>query len=125
MLGGVVALVLLAAAAGAGLVARRFSGPSHPSVELGDLGTPSSVVMFTSTDCTTCGEARAVMRSLEVTIREVTYELEPAAFTAAGVEAVPMTVVVGADGTVAAQFTGVPPRRRAHRAIRAAGIATV
>lgn len=98
-------------------LAGRWSRPAHPPIALTGLGREPGVVMFTSTDCTTCHDARARVESLGVPFREVTYELEQKRFEAAGVVAVPLTVVVDAGGQVLAQFTGVPPRRALARAV--------
>ena len=106
-------------AIGVGLLAARWSRPSHPRVHLDALGLPSGLVIFTSTDCPTCGRARSVAEGFDVPIREITHELEPALFDRAGIEAVPLTVVVDGEGGVVAQFTGVPRRRALGRAIRA------
>ena len=56
-------------------------------------------------------------------IRQVSHELEPGEFERAGVEAVPLTVVVDDSGAVSAVMTGVPRRRSLDRAISRAGLA--
>lgn len=116
VIGGVVVFAVAVAA-----LAGRWSRPSHPRVDLSGLTLDPGVVMFTSTDCSTCHEARTIAAELDVPVREVTHELEPAKFEAAGVVAVPLTVVVSAGGDVVAQFTGVPRRRALQRAARRAG----
>lgn len=98
-------------------LAGRWSRPSHPPVVVSGLELDPGVVLFTSTDCATCRDARARVQSLDVPFREVTYELEQNRFESAGVVAVPLTVVVGPRGEVVAQFTGVPPRRALARAV--------
>lgn len=113
--------VLALAAVGIGLVAARWSRPSHPTVDLDGLGLPPGLVLFTSTGCSTCLEARVVAESFAVPIREVTNELEPALLERARVEAVPLTVVVDRSGRVVARFAGVPRRRALAKAIRKAG----
>jgi len=111
-----VAGVIIAAAAGVGLLAGRWSRASHPAVDLAGLGLPPGIVMFTSTDCATCKEARARAETVGLPIREVTHEPEPGLFARAGVEAVPLTAIVDAKGLVIAQFAGVPRRGALSRA---------
>ncbi len=100
----------------------RWQRPAHPAIDLGDLGPRPGIVLFTSTDCVNCERARAIVESLGVQPREVTWELEPARFDAVGVEAVPLTVVVGGDGTVELLAAGVPRRRSLQRAAGRAGL---
>lgn len=117
VLAAVLAIVVVARAIG------RSRSPAHPAVDLGHLGAAAGIVIFTSTDCSNCREALGVVERRGVPIRQVSYELEPMEFDRAGVEAVPLTVVVGDSGTVSAVIAGVPPGRRLDRAIARAGLA--
>lgn len=115
VVGVVIALALLIA-----WVASRLARPHHPPVDVGDLASRPGVVVFTSTDCSSCKEALAVARSQSLPVREVTNELESARLEAAGVLAVPLTVVVDGTGSQVASFAGVPRRRALRRAVRRA-----
>ena len=119
-----VAVVVLVAAAALviGYLLRRVASPSHPPIDVADVDLPAGVVVFTSTECANCKQVLATLRSLDVPLREVTHELEPATFEAAGVEAVPLTVVLDDQGVVTAQLPGVVSARRVKRALRSAGI---
>lgn len=118
-------LILIGLAVGVVVIAVRLAGrwqrPAHPAVDLGDLGAHPGIVVFTSTECSNCSAALAVVETFDVPIRQVTYELEADELERAGVEAVPLTVVVGAEGSVLSVLTGVPRRRVLSRAISAAG----
>lgn len=119
----VAAVVLVAAAALAiGFLLRHVAWTSHPPIDVSELDLPAGIVVFTSTECVNCKEVLAALRSLDVPLREVTHELEPAAFEAAGVEAVPLTVVLDHQGAVVAQLPGVVSGRRVKRALRSAGV---
>lgn len=100
----------------------RWQRPTHPPVALGDLGAEPGVVVFTSTECSNCREAITVVETFDVPIRQVSYELEGPELERAGVQAVPLTVVVGEKGAIAAVLAGVPRRRALARAIVAAGL---
>ncbi len=103
-------------------LAGRWQRPSHPPIDLGDVGPRPGVVLFTSTDCTNCKEARAVVGSLGVEVREITWELEPGVFESAGVEAVPLVTVVDAVGHTELLAAGVPRRSALRRAVGRAGL---
>ncbi len=66
--------------------------------------------MFTSTDCATCKDALAVVKPLDLPLREVTWELEGSTLERLNVSAVPLTVFVGNDEEVLDQAVGVPRR---------------
>lgn len=100
----------------------RTQRPSHPPIDLGHLGSAPGIVLFTSTDCANCREALAVVETYGVPTRQVSHELEPDEFNRAGVEAVPLTAVVGGGGVVTAVIAGVPTRRRLGRAVSQAGL---
>lgn len=101
---------------------RRFVRPSHPDLTVGDVGDRPGVVMFTSTDCTTCKEAIRRIENVGVAFREVTYELEPQRFDTWGVGAVPLTVVLAEDSSIVSVMTGVPSDKQFRRDIARAGI---
>jgi hypothetical protein len=113
VVGGAAAVVLLLA-----LATRRWQRPSHPPVALDGLTLPNGIVIFTSTDCTTCKEALVVVKAVDAPVREVTWELEPNVLEAAQVTAVPLTLVRAEDGTVIDQIVGVPRLRRLSRAVQ-------
>ncbi len=115
-IGVIVAALAVAALAG------KFRKPVHPVVHVGEVGDRPGVVLFTSTDCSTCKRTIERLKQLDVSFREVTYELERNRFDTWGVVAVPLTVIVDSDGKVGELFTGVPSRRRLLRAATTAGI---
>jgi hypothetical protein len=115
------AIGIVAAAGGIGLLATRWSRPSHPAIDLDGLGLSPGIVMFTSADCSTCREAMARVGELGMAAREITHQTEPDLFERAGVAAVPLTAFIAGDGSVVAQFTGVPGRRALRRAAGAIG----
>jgi hypothetical protein len=117
-----VVVVLVAAAAAVGLMLRRWQWASHPPIEATELNLPPGLVVFTSVDCTNCKKMLDALRRLDLPVREVTYELEPGMFEAAGVEAVPLTVVIDDQGAVVTQLPGVVSARRVKWAARRAGI---
>lgn len=96
--------------------------PRHPPIDLGELSATPGIVLFTSADCVNCAQARAVVESLGVPVREVTWELEPTVLERVGVEAVPLTAVVGGSGSVNWLGAGVPSERVLQRALRRAGV---
>jgi hypothetical protein len=116
-MGDVLVRLLIVAAAvvavvGLAAVTRRWQRPSHPVIDITGLDLPSGMVVFTSTECTRCKDTIAVLRGLDVPLREVTWELEPQLIEAAGVTAVPLTVFVSREGEVLDQIVGVPRARR-------------
>jgi hypothetical protein len=96
--------------------------PGHPPIDLGELASSPGIVLFTSSDCVNCAAARAVAQSLGAPIREVTWELEPSVIERVGVEAVPLTAVVGSDGRVEWLGTGIPRKRTLLLAAASAGL---
>ena len=120
----VAAVVAVAAAALAiGFLLRRWQWASHPPIDVSELALPAGIVVFTSTECANCKKVLATLRGLDVPMREVTHELEPATFEAAGVEAVPLTVVIDSEGSLVAQLPGAVSVRRVKRSLRGAGVA--
>jgi len=116
----VVAIVVAAAAVA--WVASRFRRPPHPTVTVGDIGDRPGVVVFTSTNCSTCREARGVLEEMRVPFREVTSELEQRRFEEWGVVAVPLIVVIDEGGGVVETYTGIPRRGALRRSISIAGV---
>ena len=92
------------------------------SITVGAVGDRPGVVLFTSTDCSNCKEAIAVLERARIPFREVTHDLEPQRFQTWGVLAVPLTVVLDGDGNIIDSMTGIPPRRALIRASDMAGI---
>ena len=104
------------------MVLRRAQRPVHPTVSVGDVGDRPGVVLFTSTDCGNCKKAIALLESEGIPFREVTHDLEPQRFETWGVVAVPLTVVVDAEGDLVGTMSGVPRPKTIARAVRLAGI---
>ena len=106
----VVAVVVIAA-----VVFARFSRPwqdsSHPPLQIpaGDL--PPGMVLFTSTDCDQCREARAALQRAGIDYREVTWELESARFERYGVQGVPLLARIDEAGEQLYLAAGIPTRR--------------
>ncbi len=107
------------AALGAAHLSRRSGQPRHPPVDLSGTDLPGGVVLFTSTDCSSCDEARAVLRGAGIEFREVTWELEASVAERAGVGGVPLAVFRDASGATVAQLAGVPRRAALQRALAA------
>ncbi len=105
-------------------IARSVRKPIHPTVQVGNVGDRPGVVLFTSTDCSSCKQAIATLKEMSVPYREVTHELEPQQLDAWGVVAVPLTVVVDAQGDAVAVMSGVPAKRALRSALATAGIET-
>ena len=119
-------IVLLAIVVVAIIIAtllNRYRMPPHPAVRVDPgLGERPGVVLFTSTRCSTCKEAIALLEDVGVGFREVTEELEAERFEDSGVVAVPVTVVLDASGSVVRTFAGVPRRSSLRGALSRAGI---
>jgi hypothetical protein len=72
---------------------------------------PWLVVVFTSATCDSCARAiekATVLASAEVAVQDVPYQLRKDLHTRYAVDVVPMILVAGPDGAVAASFVGVP-----------------
>jgi len=100
----------------------RFIRPSHPDVTVGEVGDRPGVVLFTSTNCSTCRDAIQRLRDLGVPFREVTYELEPQRFDTWRVGAVPLTVILDADAAIVSVISGTPSAKQVRRDVARAGI---
>jgi hypothetical protein len=118
----IVALGVVALALGVAYVASKIRRPIHPDIVVGDVGDRPGVVMFTSTDCSTCKQAIGRLKTAQVPFREVTHELEPARFEEWEVLAVPLTVFLNESSEAVAVLTGVPTKRAIGRAAARAGI---
>ena len=92
------------------LAARR---PTQGRITLS--GFADVIVLFTSTDCSNCADARQAFKAAGVVVREITWELEGPVLEAAGVTEVPTAVVLGAAGETLDQVSGVPTARRVRR----------
>ena len=111
---------VLAVAAGLAWWARQTRS-HHPPVDVGGLGLPAGIVVFTSTDCPRCKDVLAIARSVEAPLREITYELEADLQRRAGVVGVPLTVVLDKSGEVVAQLPGRVRQQSLRRALQRAG----
>lgn len=105
----------------AALVAHRYGAPYHRPIQITGVDLPPGIVVFTSTDCSKCKRALARAKKVGAPLREVTYELERPLFEAAGIEGVPLTVVVDENGTVIAQMAGLARVGSLRRAVTRAG----
>lgn len=112
----VIVVALGLAAAMAAVTARRTAQPVHPELDLSGSDLPLGVVLFTSTDCDNCREARAALQAAGVDFREVTWELEGRSMDSIGIEAVPLAIFRRSDGATVAQIAGVPRPRALRRA---------
>lgn len=125
MLGGVERIVLavglaVLALAVAAVVQRRQrpdapvrTGYSVPAqLDRADFARPEApwlVAVFTSATCTTCQgvwERTQPLESAEVAVQELEHTADRALHDRYGIDAVPTTLVVAADGVVAASFIG-------------------
>jgi hypothetical protein len=116
------AIVLIAvAAAVAWWLRRRQPQPptqSHYQVptqldraDFDGVDAPWLVVVFSSTTCSTCGEAAAkaaVLAGPEVVVQDVSYQERRELHKRYNIEAAPTTVVADRDGVVHAAFVGAP-----------------
>jgi thioredoxin-like negative regulator of GroEL len=119
-----VVVAVVALAAGAAWIIGRVRRPPHPGIVVGEEGSRPGVVVFTSTTCATCKETIARLEQMRIPFREITSELEPQRFEDWGVVAVPVTVVIDAQGRAVDVFTGVPRTRSVSRSLSRAGMRT-
>jgi glutaredoxin len=115
---GVIVVALLIAR-----VSHRFQRPIHPAIDLSNTELPTGIVVFTSSECSNCAEARKALKAIGAEFREVTWELEPGLFQSIGVESVPLIVARDADGRPVGQLAGTP-RPGALRSLVAAASAS-
>lgn len=116
------AVAVILAALAVAFVATKIRKPVHPTIVVGDIGDRPGVLLFSSTDCTTCKETIARLKDLAVPFREVTYELEPHRFEEWEIVAVPLTVFVDAGSEPVAVLTGVPSKRTLAKSAALAGV---
>ena len=119
----VAAVLIVVAVAAAGVLQRmraradaptqsRWSVPTQldrADFEGGDV--PWLVAVFTSATCDSCARAlekAEVLRSRSVTVVDIPYQERKDLHTRYSVDVVPMILVAGTDGVVAASFVGVP-----------------
>lgn len=114
---GVIVLSLLIA-----FVASKVRRPIHPDIVVGEVGDRPGVVLFTSTDCSTCKKTIARLKAASVPFREVTHELEPTRFESWEVVAVPLAVFLDESSEPVALLTGVPTARAIRKAAVHAGL---
>ena len=95
-----VVAALAGVAFGVARLVSRWQRPIHAAPSLDGLGIPAGLVVFTSTDCANCRAALAVAADTEAPVREVTHELEPMLFEAAGVEGLKSARVAPAASAV-------------------------
>ncbi len=115
----ILALVVGGAAGVAYLLRRNTT--YHPPVDILGLGLPAGLVVFTSTECVRCREVLAVAKTLDVPLREVTYEIESDLQERVGVIGVPLTLVIDETGKLVGQLAGAVSRSRLRRALRRTG----
>ncbi len=121
-----VALVVVLAAAAAGLAAlirsrTRSDPPTRPAWTVPDHldrrefarpDTPWLVAVFSSATCLACRATWEKARALEsdsVAVQELEAVAQADLHARYGVDAVPLVVIAGPDGTVKASFLGEPP----------------
>lgn len=116
-----IALVVAAVALGVAAVIQRRQRPDVPAgrsytlpaqldrVDFARPEAPWLVLVFTSTTCDVCAGAWDKARHLEsdaVAVQEVEYAADRALHDRYGIEAVPTTLVVDADGVAVASWIG-------------------
>ena len=118
----IIAVGVVVVALAIAYAATKMRRPIHPDIVVGDVGERPGVVMFTSTDCSTCKQTIERLKAAAIPFREVTHELEPARFETWEVMAVPLTVFLNESSEAVALLTGVPTKRAIVRAAARAGI---
>lgn len=90
------------------VIVRR--GRARP-IEIGPTGLAPGVYLFTSEECSACGEARAGLeeRFVGATLTQVRWEDSPEIFKDLGVGEVPATIVVSNEG-IGTLLRGLPNR---------------
>ena len=99
------------AAVGLARFSRPWQDSSHPPLQIPAGELPPGVVLFTSTDCDQCSEARAALKRAGIDYREVTWELESARFERYGVQGVPLLAKIDDSGDQLFLAAGIPTRR--------------
>jgi len=117
----IIALVVVVASVGAGLVLRRrqaVAPPTQPSMsvpaqldraDFAAADAPWAVVVFSSATCHTCADVvrkAMVLATRHVSVVEVEYGANQALHKKYDIQAVPMVAVVDAEGVVHRGFAG-------------------
>lgn len=109
---------VVAGALGLSRLSRPWQDSAHPELRIPSGELPAGVVLFTSTDCDQCANARGVLQRAGITYREVTWEIEADRFERYGVQGVPLLAQLDESGRQLHLAAGVPTRRTV-RAIQA------
>jgi hypothetical protein len=119
----VAAVLIVVAVVAAGVLQRLRDRDDAPTqsrwaiptqLDRADFGGPDVpwlVAVFTSATCDSCVRAiekATVLASPSVTVQDVPYQLQQDLHSRYAVDVVPMILVAGPDGAVAASFVGVP-----------------
>lgn len=104
-------LFVVAAVVLATFLAHRFGTATLGAVTVDTTALPAGVVLFSSTECPRCKDVAAVLRSLAIPLREVTWELESGTLETLGIDAVPLTLLIDNDARVVWQRSGRLSRR--------------
>ena len=108
-------LIIVVGVVGVALVlarlSRRWQDSAHPALQIPPGELAAGVILFTSTDCDQCAEARAALKKAGIEYREVTWELEPGRFERYGVQGVPLLARIDETGRESFLAAGVPSRR--------------
>ena len=107
----VVVVAVVAGALGLSRLSRPWQDAAHPGLQIPPGELPAGAVLFTSTDCDQCANARAALQRAGISYREVTWEIESDRFERYGVQGVPLVVQLDASGTQLYLAAGVPTRR--------------
>ena len=117
--GGLILLVAVVVGGALGLsrLSRPWQDAAHPELRIPSGELPAGVVLFTSTDCDQCANARSALQRAGISYREVTWEIESDRFERYGVQGVPLVAQLDASGGQLYLAAGVPTRRTL-RAVR-------
>lgn len=117
----VVGVVLVAVAVGALSRRRRPDVPSTPrfavpqQLDRTDFEAPAApwlLLLFSSSTCLSCLDAREVLHSIDVAglhVQELAFESEKAIHDKYAIDAVPTVVLSDAEGVVRWSYLGAPP----------------
>ena len=111
MLRLLVVFAVVAGALGLSRLSRPWQDSAHPALRIPPGELPAGVILFTSTDCDRCANARAVLQKAGIAYREVTWEIESDRFERYGVQGVPLVARVDGSGRQLHLAAGVPTRR--------------
>jgi len=98
-------------------LSRPWQDSAHPDLRIPPGELPAGVVLFTSTDCDQCANARTALQRAGISYREVTWEIESDRFQRYGVQGVPLLAQLDASGRQLYLAAGVPTGRTL-RAVR-------